>query len=189
MASVEAMQVRKGMVIVAGDGLLHTVVDRDLNTPGNWRAILHLKIKNLKTGSVTMIRPRPSDKIEIAYLDKRPMQYLYQEGNGYVFMDKETFDQVTLDKEWAGDQMLYLKENDDAQVVLYEGRPISLELPPQVELKVAYTEPWKKGGTVAGQYKPAKMETGLELQVPPFVDIGDSLQIDTRTGEYIGRAK
>src|SRR5207244_486564 len=83
------------------------------------------------------------------------------------------FDQVSLDKEWVSDQMLYLKENDDAEVVLYEERPISLELPPQVELKVAYTEPWKKGGTVAGQYKAAKMETGLELQVPPFVDFGD----------------
>ncbi len=189
MASVEANQVRKGMVIVGEDGKLWAVVDRELNTPGNWRAILHLKVKNLETGSVTTIRPRPSDKVEIAYLDRRPMQYLYQEGDGYVFMDKETFDQVTLDLEWAGDLMLFLKENDAAEVVLYEGRPISLELPPQVELKVSYTEPWMKGATAAAQYKPATMETGLKVQVPPFIDVGEVIQIDTRTGEYLGRAK
>ncbi len=188
MATVEAVQVRKGMVIVEG-GQLFAVVDRELNTPGNWRAILHLKVKNLKTGSVTTLRPRTSDKIEIAYLDKRPMQYLYQEGTGYIFMDKESFDQVTLDKEWAGDQMLFLRENDDADVVIFDGRPISLELPSQVELKVTDTAPWMKGATVAAQYKAATMETGLQVQVPGFVEVGEVIQIDTRTGEYLGRAK
>ena len=91
-------QVRKGMVIVGDDGQLYSVIDRDLNTPGNWRAILNLKLKNLKTGAVNPRRFKPEDKVEVAFLDKRPMQYLYQEGDDYVFMDKETFDQITLDQ-------------------------------------------------------------------------------------------
>src|SRR6201984_2066186 len=94
VASIEYSQVRKGMVIVGDDGQLYHVVDRDLNTPGNWRAILQLKLKNLKTGSITMNRVRPQDKVEQAYLDTRPMQYLYAEGDGFVFMDKETYDQI-----------------------------------------------------------------------------------------------
>jgi elongation factor P len=188
VASINYSQVRKGMVIVE-DGQLYHVVDRDLNTPGNWRAILNLKLKNLKTGAVTPKRVRPEDKVEQAYLDKRPMQYLYQEGAGYVFMDKETYDQVTLVKEWVGDQILYLKENDDAQVTFYDGKPISLELPATVELKVVDTEPSVKGATAAAQYKPATLETGLKVSVPPFVGIGEVIQVDTRTGEYLSRAK
>ena len=147
MAAFNYSQVRKGMVIVGEDGQLYSVIDRDLNTPGNWRAILNLKLKNLKTGAVTPRRFKPEDKVEVAYLDKRPMQYLYQDGDSYVFMDKETFDQTTLSKEWVGDQILYLKENDDAAVTFYEGKPLSLELPPTVELKVVETEPSLKGAT------------------------------------------
>ncbi len=189
MASIEYSQVRKGMVIVGDGGQLFTVVDRDLNTPGNWRAILQLKLKNLKTGAVTMNRVRPQDKVEQAYLDRREMQYLYQEGDGYVFMDNETFDQITLGREWAGDQMLYLKENDKAHVVFYEGQPISLELPATVELKVVETEPSVKGATAAAQYKPATLETGLKITVPPFVGPGEVVAVDTRSGEYLSRAK
>src|SRR5262249_50388058 len=104
------------MVIVGDDGQLYFVVDRDLNTPGNWRAILQLKLKNLKTGAITMNRVRPEDKVEQAYLDKREMEYIYQDGDGYVFMDTETSDQITLSPDWVGDQMLYLKENTKAAV-------------------------------------------------------------------------
>jgi elongation factor P len=189
VASINYSQVRKGMVIVGGDGQLFSVVDRDLNTPGNWRAILQLKLKNLKTGAVTMNRVRPEDKVEQAYLDKRPMQYLYQEGDGYVFMDKETYDQITLNREWVGELILYLKENDDAQVTFYEGKPISLELPATVELKVIDTEPSVKGATAAAQYKPATLETGLKISVPPFIGVGEMLAVDTRTGEYLSRVK
>src|SRR5437773_2089953 len=127
VASIEYVDVRKGMVLVGDDGQLYQCLDRDLNTPGNWRAILQLKLKNLKTGSITINRVRPQDKVEQAYLDKREMQYLYQDGDGYVFMDTETFDQITLGKEWAGDLMMYMKEGKNAQVVFYEGKPISLE--------------------------------------------------------------
>lgn len=189
MASIEYSQVRKGMVLVGDDGQLYYVIDRDLNTPGNWRAILQLKLKNLKTGSITMNRVRPQDKVEQAYLDKREMQYIYQDGDGYVFMDSESYDQLTLSKEWVGDQMLYMKENTKAAVVFYEGKPLSLELPATVELKVIDTEPSVKGATAAAQYKPATLETGLKISVPPFLNIGEVIAVDTRTGEYLSRAK
>jgi elongation factor P len=177
------------MVIVGEDGQLYHVVDRDLNTPGNWRAILQLKLKNLKTGSITINRVRPQDKVEQAYLDKREMQYIYQDGDGYVFMDTESFDQITLAREWVGDLMLYMKEGNNAQVVFFDGKPISLDLPATVELKVTDTEPSVKGATAAAQYKPATLETGLKITVPPFVTIGEMVAVDTRTGEYLSRAK
>jgi elongation factor P len=189
VASIEYSQVRKGMVIVGEGGQLLHVVDRDLNTPGNWRAILQLKLKNLKTGSITINRVRPQDKVEQAYLDKREMQYIYQDGDGYVFMDTESFDQITIGKEWAGDLMMYMKEGNKAQVVFYESKPISLELPATVELKVTETEPSVKGATAAAQFKPATLETGLKITVPPFVNVGEMVAIDTRTGEYLSRAK
>jgi elongation factor P len=189
VASIEYSQVRKGMVIVGDDNQLYNVVDRDLNTPGNWRAILQLKLKNLKTGSITINRVRPQDKVEQAYLDKREMQYIYQDGDGYVFMDTETFDQITINKEWAEELMVYMKEGNKALVVFYEGKPISLELPATVELKVTNTEPSVKGATAAAQYKPATLETGLKITVPPFVGVGEMVAVDTRTGEYLSRAK
>jgi len=189
VASINYSQVRKGMVIVGDDGQLYAVVDRDLNTPGNWRAILQLKLKNLKTGSIALNRVRPEDKVEQAYLDKRPMQYLYKDGDSYVFMDNETYDQVNLQAELVGEQILYLKENDPASVTFYEGRPLSIELPATVELRVVETEPSVKGATAAAQYKPATLETGLKITVPPFVAEGELIQVDTRSGEYLSRAK
>jgi elongation factor P len=189
VASMEYSQVRKGQVLVGDGGQLFYVVDRDLNTPGNWRAILQLKLKNLKTGSITINRVRPQDKVEVAYLEKRPMQYIYQEGDGFVFMDTETYDQITLNKELVGDLMLYLKEGDTAQVTFYEEKALSLDLPATVELKVVETEPAVKGATAAAQYKPATLETGLKITVPPFVNIGEVIAVDTRTGEYLSRAK
>src|SRR4051812_42664474 len=112
VASIEYIDVRKGMVIIGEDGQLYQCLDRDLNTPGNWRAILQLKLKNLKTGSIAINRVRPQDKVETAFLDRREMQYLYAEGDGFVFMDNETYDQVTLQKDLLADSMQYLKEND-----------------------------------------------------------------------------
>jgi len=104
-------------------------------------------------------------------------------------MDKETFDQTTLSKEWVGEQILYLQENDDAQVTFYDGKPISLELPATVELRVTETEPSVKGATAAAQYKPATLETGLKITVPSFVGVGELIAVDTRTGEYLSRVK
>ena len=124
----------------------------------------------------------------MAYLDRRQMQYLYAEGDGYVFMDNETYDQLTLAKEWVGDQMMFLKENEAVQVIMYDGKPISLEMPKTVELKVVDTEPSVKGATAAAQYKPATLETGAKITVPPFISIGDVIQVDTEEEKYLGRA-
>ena len=188
MPSVLYSSLRKGMVIVE-EGKLYYVVSRDLKTPGNLPSKLRLKLKNLKTGFVVDKRVHPEDKVEQAYLETRTMQYLYKDGDGYVFMDKESYDQITLQPEWVGDQMLYLKENEDAKVTFFEDKPLSLELPNTVDLKVTDTEPSVKGATAAAQYKPATLETGLKITVPPFVSAGELIQVDTRTGEYLSRAK
>jgi elongation factor P len=189
VASIEYSQVRKGMMIVGEDGQLYTCVDRDLNTPGNWRAILQLKLKNLNTGSITINRVRPQDKVEQAYLDKRQMQYLYKDGDSYVFMDNENYDQFHLEEEMVGEMMQFLKENDNVHVIMYDDKAISVEPPATVNLKVVETEPAVKGATAAAQFKPATLETGLKITVPPFVGIGEMVAVDTRTGEYLSRSK
>jgi elongation factor P len=188
VASIAYIELRRGMIILE-EGQLCQVVDRDLRTPGNLPSKLTLKLKNLKTGFVTQKRVHPEDKVEQAYLETRTMQYLYQDGDEYIFMDKETYDQIHLQREWVGDQMLYLKENEDAKVTFHEGKPLSLELPNTVELKVTDTDPALKGATAAAQYKPATLETGLKITVPPFINKGDLVSVDTRTGEYLSRAK
>lgn len=188
MASIPYVDLRRGMIIVE-DGQLLQVVDRDLKTPGNLPSKLRLRLKNLKTGLVNDKRVHPEDKVEQAYLDTRLMQYLYRDGDEFIFMDKETFDQIHLHKEWVGDQILYLKENEDARLVFFEGKPISLELPNTVDMKVTETEPSMKGATAQAQYKPATLETGLKITVPAFISIGDMVTVDTRTGEYLSRAK
>jgi elongation factor P len=187
VADIKNIDIRKGMVFIGEDGQLYQCLDRDLNTPGNWRAILQLKVRNLKTDSITMNRVRPDDKVKLAYLDTRKMQYSYREGDNYIFMDSETFDQVPLKAEFVGDQILYLKENDEVLVTMYEGKPLSFQLPGTVELKVTDTEPGIKGATAAAQTKPATTETGLIVQVPSFINKGDVVKIDTAEGKYIGR--
>ena len=186
---IEYSEVRKGMVIVGEDKLLYSVVDRQLHTPGNWRAILTLKLKSMKTGGVVEKRFKPEDKVEQAYLDKREMEYIYQESDGYVFMDSENFEQVTLRAELVGDMMGFMKPNTKAFVTFYEGNPLSLELPQTVELLVTETEPNMKGATAAAQYKPAVMETGIKVNVPPFVGVGEMIKIDTESGKYLERVK
>lgn len=188
MAMIEYVAVRGGQVIVH-EGNLCYVVDRDLRTPGNLPSKLTLKLKNLKTGLVNQVRVHPSDKVEIAYLDRRKMEYLYKDGDGYVFMDNETYEQHTLNKEFVGDMMGFMKENNSADVIFFDNKPISIELPATVELKVVDTEPSVKGATAAAQYKPATLETGIKVTVPPFIGIGEVVQVDTRTGEYMSRAK
>ncbi len=186
---IEYSQVRKGMVIVGDGGQLYHVVDRDLNTPGNWRAQLKLKLKNLKTGSITEEKVRPQDKVETAYLEKREMEYIYPEADAYVFMDTEHFDQISLQADMVGELMQYMKPNTRAQVTFHEGKALSVELPATVELEVTHTDPALKGATAAAQYKPATLETGLQINVPPFIGIGEKVKVDTRTGEYLERVK
>jgi elongation factor P len=189
MASIKYSEVSKGMVIVGDGGQLYYVVDRDLKTPGNLPSKLRLKLKNLKTGFVNEQRVHPEDKVEQAYLDRREMEYLYKDSDGFVFMDSETFDQVTLAPDMVGEMPLYLKEGNKIQVVFHEGKALSIELPATVELQVTDTEPSIKGATAQAQYKPATLETGLKITVPPFINIGETVSVDTREAKYLGRSK
>jgi elongation factor P len=187
VADIKNIDIRKGMVFIGEDGNLYQCLDRDLNTPGNWRAILQLKVRNLKTLSITQNRVKPDDKVKLAYLDTRKMQYSYREGDDYIFMDAETFDQVPLKAEFVGDKIKYLKENDEVLVTMFEGKPLDFQLPGTVELAVVDTDPGIKGATAAAQTKPATMETGLVIQVPSFINKGDVVKIETEDGKYVGR--
>ena len=188
MASIRYSEVRKGMVIIY-EGVLCYCVDRDLKTPGNLPSKLTLTLKNLKTGLVNVQRVHPEDKVEQAYLDRREMQYLYKDSDGFVFMDTESYDQTTLSAEMIGDLILYVKEGTNVSVTFHDGRPLSIEPPASVVLEVVDTEPALKGATAAAQYKPAKLETGLKIQVPGFVNIGEKISVDTSEGKYLGRVK
>lgn len=189
MASILNSDVRKGMVIVGDDNQLYYVVDRELKTPGNLPSKLTLRLKNLKTGFVNDVRVHPENKVEQAYLEKREMQYLYKDGNEFVFMDTESYDQFPLDNALVGDLMIYLKEGDKVEMVFYEEKAISVNPPQTVELVVTETEPSMKGATATAQYKPATLETGAKVTVPPFIAIGDKIIVDTAEGKYMGRAK
>jgi len=156
--------------------------------PGKGAAFVRSKLKNVKTGSVVEKTFRAGEKIPRARLDKREMQYLYNSGDEYVFMDNQSFEQVSLDKEQLGDGLKYLKENMNIQVVMYQGEIIGLEMPNFVELQVVDTEPGIKGDTASGASKNATLETGAVVQVPLFINVGDVLRIDTRTGLYMERA-
>ncbi|MGI6227504.1 MAG: elongation factor P [Peptococcales bacterium] len=164
------------------------VVDFQHVKPGKGAAFVRAKIRNLKNGSVTEQTFRAGEKVAKAVLDRRQMQYLYNDGENYVFMDIENFEQIFLTQEQLGDADKYLKENMECQVMLYQGKVLGMDLPNTVELEVVETEPGIKGDTASGGSKPAKLETGLVVQVPFFVNTGDILRIDTRSGLYIERA-
>jgi len=155
--------------------------------PGKGAAFVRSKLKNIKTGTIVERTFRAGEKIPRARLDKREMQYLYNTGDEYVFMDTQSFEQVSLGKELLGDGLKYLKENMNIHIAMYQGEIIGLELPNFVELQVIDTEPGIKGDTASGASKNATLETGAVVQVPLFVNVGDVLRIDTRTGLYIER--
>jgi len=188
VASTKLIDVRRGMVLNM-DGQLYYCLDRDLNTPGNWRAILYLKLKNLKTGSITQERVHPDHKVDVVYLDTRDHTYSYKDGDDYVFMDSETFEQVTLSGDMVGAMMPYLRENDTCKITFYDGNALSMELPQTVNLKVVETEPGIKGATAAAQKKAATLDTGLIIQVPSFITKDEMVIVETETGAYLGRAK
>jgi elongation factor P len=188
MAATKLIDVRRGMVLNMG-GQLYYCLDRDLNTPGNWRAILYLKLKNLKTGSITDERVQPDDKVDVVFLDTRDFTYSYKDGTDYVFMDSETFEQVSLSESMVGDMMKFLRENDPCKITFYDGKALSMELPQTVTLKVTETEPTIKGATAAAQTKKAVLETGMEVQVPSFITEGEMVVIQTEDGKYLRRSK
>ncbi len=183
---IQATQLKKGMCIKHDNDLWRIVSTQHL-TPGNWRGMVQTKIRNLKTGAISEHRFRSEDRVERAILDETEMEYLYQDGDMYHFMNNETFEQVGLSDEVLGDAVQYLIPNIKLAIEFYEGRPVGIELPLTVEMKVLETEPGIKGASVSNVGKPAKMETGLVVQVPAFINEGDVIRIDTATGAYIER--
>lgn len=185
---IQATQLRRGMCIKHDNDLFRIVAAQHI-TPGNWRGMVQAKIRNLRTGSIIEHRFRSEDRVERAILDEVEMQFLYQEGELYHFMNSESYEQIALSAEVLGDAVSYLIPNSALRVELYDGKPVGIELPLTVELKVVETEPAIKGASVSNQNKPATMETGLVVQVPPFISEGDVIKIDTTSGSYIERAK
>jgi elongation factor P len=184
---VSTNDLRNGMVLSL-DGQLWQVLFFQHHKPGKGQAVVRTKLRNVKTGAV-VDRTFPADsKVDQAILDKREMTYLYRDGQRFVFMDSETYDQVPIDEAVLGDATNWLVENQTVYVAMHEGVPIAVELPAAVELTVAHTDPGLKGDRVSGATKPATLETGVTIQVPLFVETGDRVRVDTRTGEYITRA-
>ncbi|WP_456324090.1 elongation factor P [Desulfonauticus submarinus] len=155
--------------------------------PGKGGAFVRTKLKNLLTGSIIDETFRAGEKFDKPDLETRSYQYLYKEDNGFVFMDMTTYEQINVSKDNFGDKVVFLKEGEEVKALVYKNQPIDLDLPASVILEVVETEPGVKGDTVSGATKPAKLETGLVIQVPLFISEGDKVKVDTRSGEYIGR--
>ena len=179
-------QFKPGMTIEL-DKTLFTILNFQHIKPGKGQAFVKSKLKNLKTGAIIDKNFRPDEKVESAHLDHRKMQYLYRDHENYVLMDTASFEQMSLGQDQIGDASKYLKEEMTVDVSMYEGKPVAVELPIFVELKVVETVPGVKGDTATGGTKPARLETGATVQVPLFVDEGDKVKVDTRTGAYVTR--
>ncbi|MBN1817952.1 MAG: elongation factor P [Sedimentisphaerales bacterium] len=184
---MKASDMKKGMTVKI-DGILYTIVDYQHVKLGKGGAVYQTKFKSLNDGSIMDKRIRAEENIEDAYLEKRNYEYLYSSPGEHVLMDLENYDQISLDDDAFGDGPKYLKPNSQLLVSMYQGRPVVVQLPNTVDLKVTDTAPEIKGATATNQYKPATMETGLTIQVPPFIKVGDLIRVDTRTGEYVTRA-
>lgn len=176
-------------VVVELDGDLYAVVQSQHVKRGRGSAYVRAKVRNLKTGATTERTFNAGERVPLVYLERVPMQYLYTDGDHYVVMDQSSYDQLALPAALLGDAVHYLKENTAVTVVFYDDKPIAVELPNAVELAVVDTAPSAKGDTVSGGTKPARVETGLSVQVPFFVQPGDRIRIDTRSGEYLERVK
>ncbi|MFN0158789.1 MAG: elongation factor P [Bacteroidota bacterium] len=179
---------RPGLVIKYNNELW-TVVEFQHVNPGNWRAFVRTKLKNLKSGKVIENRFRAGEAIDIIKIERREFQFLYKDGSGYVFMDKVSFDQLTVEEKQIGDGAQFLKDGESVDI-LFNGSDITgIELPITVELKVVETVPGVRGDTATSGTKPAQVETGATVNVPLFINEGDMLKIDTRSGDYIERVK
>ncbi|HHT9119200.1 MAG TPA: elongation factor P [Candidatus Hypogeohydataceae bacterium YC41] len=184
---IVANDIKKGMMIKL-DGELYMVVDFQHLTPGNKPAMIQAKLKSLRVGNIITNRFRSTERIEDVYLDHREMEYLYNDGENYCLMDSDTLEQIFVTKEILGDAVNYMPHNCKVRVTFYEGRPTAVELPSAVILKVTETAPGVKGDTVTNVFKPATLETGLVIKVPLFINTGDTVKVDTRTGEFLSRA-
>lgn len=184
---ISVNDLRRGLTITLDDGV-YSVVDFLHVKPGKGAAFVRTTLKNVRTGAVMERTFRAGERVARAHIETREMQYLYASGDEHVFMDTETYEQVTLSSEQLGDAPKYVKENTNIHIQFYEGQAIGIDLPTTVELQVVETEPGFKGDTAQGATKPATLETGLVVQVPLFVDQGEVIKVDTRTGEYLSRA-
>lgn len=170
------------------DGTLFTILYYQHVKPGKGQAFVKTKLRNLNTGATFEKTFRADEKVNLAVLDKREMQFLYKDDAGLVFMDQESYEQVHIDPELIGESVKFLKDGTVVQVPTHEGKPVGAEMPITMELEITETEPGMKGDRVSGALKPATVETGAVVQVPLFVEIGEKIKVDTRTGEYISRA-
>ena len=190
--SAKATEIKPGMAVIYDDQL-HIVLDTEHVKPGKGPAYVQAKMKNVMTGSITTKRLNSADKVETASIDKRDMEFLYDNsGSGegpFVFMDLQTFDQLEIHSDVLGkDQSQYLKPNTAVTVQIFQGRPLGVTLPSAVELEVVDTAPQPKGATVTNQLKEARLETGAVVRVPPFIENGQVVRVSTETGEYLGKA-
>ena len=177
----------KNGLVLNIDGQLWTVIEFQHVKPGKGPAFVRSKLKNVLTGKVVERTFNAGVKVETASVDKREMNYLYNDGSGFVFMDNQNYEQMTLSEDIVGEAKDYLLENQGAVVAVYEGNPIYVELPASVVLEITYTEPGLQGDRSSGGTKPATVETGLQIQVPLFIEQNVKVRVDTRTGEYLGR--
>jgi elongation factor P len=187
MSSIQATRLRKGMLI-KHEGNLCRVLDLYHITPGNKRAHVQCKLRDIRSGRLSDYKFRSEDDVERATLDEHQMQFLYRDGEIFYFMNTESYEQVHLTQEVLGDCALYLLPEAVISVEFYEAEPVGIHLPQTVDLKVSDTVPGIKGATAAAQVKPATLETGLVVNVPAFVNSGDTIRINTETGEYLSRA-
>ena len=185
---IKATDIRRGMVITM-EGVNFVVVDFAHHTPGNLRAMVQTKLRNMNSGSLIDKRLRSVDQIEVPYVETKEYEYLYSQGDEHVFMDTETYDQLSFTPEILGTAMQYLLPNSRVMVMHVADKPVSIEVPATIDLTVIDTPPSLKGATATNQYKEATLETGLKVGVPPFVGPGEKIKIDTRTGEYVERVK
>ena len=187
MVSIPTNQFSNGITLRI-NGELYDLVFFEFVKPGKGAAFVRTKLRSLKTGNQKELTFDSKDKVEQVIIDKRDMEYLYRDGEHYVFMDPTTFDQVLVDAELVKPMLKYLKENTVCKVEFYEGSAIAVEVPFTVELKVVKTEPSLKGATITNVYKPATLETGAVVQVPPFIEEGEVIRVDTREAKYLERA-
>ncbi len=185
---IPATQLRAGMAILHEGNLCRVLSVLHL-TPGNWRGMVQTKLRNLRTGNSFDYRFRSEDRVEKADLEQHEMEFLYLSGDEFHFMNTETYEQVGIQRDDLGDAVYYLTPNIKLMVEFYEHRPVGVELPITVDLKVVETPPGMKGATASNSGKPATLETGLQVQVPQFIEAGEVVRIDTAEGKYLERAK
>jgi elongation factor P len=183
---IDTGDLRKGLTLDL-DGRLVKVIEFSHNKQGRGSAQVRMTLRDLRTGSLTQQTVQAGAKFQPVRLERQHVQYLYPDGDHRYFMDTETFDQIVLDSTTVGDNARFIRENDVVDLLTYNDEPIDIELPPAVTLTVADTDPGLKGDTASGATKPATLETGLVVNVPLFINIGDTLKVDTRSGEYIER--